>query len=64
LRRRARPRNLRAMSRSASAARLPLNEPPQRPTFARERAAMRRGVAPVAGVLEDAGVAMIGRVLA
>src|SRR5262249_2891295 len=44
----------RAMSRLGTAARLPLNEPPQRPTFARERAAMRRGMMPVAGC-DEAG---------
>ena len=52
------------MSRSASAARLPLNEPPQRPTFARERYAMRRGVAPVAGCDEAGRGPLAGPVVA
>src|SRR5262249_55716455 len=33
----------------SAAPRLPLGEPPIRPTFARERAAIKRGVFPVAG---------------
>jgi ribonuclease HII len=52
------------MSRSASAARLPLNEPPQRPTFARERAAMRRGIVPVAGCDEAGRGPLAGPVVA
>jgi len=64
LRRRVSPRNLRAMSRASAAARLPLNEPPQRPTFARERAAMRRGVAPVAGCDEAGRGPLAGPVVA
>src|ERR1700736_2740481 len=54
----------RAMSRSASAARLPLNEPPQRPTLARERAAMRRGIVPVAGCGEAGRGPLAGPVVA
>src|ERR1700757_5210259 len=52
------------MSRSATAARLPLNEPPQRPTFARERAAMRRGIVPVAGCDEAGRGPLAGPVVA
>ncbi|RAI31782.1 hypothetical protein CH340_17540, partial [Rhodoplanes serenus] len=37
-----------------AAPRLPLTEPPPGPTFARERAALRRGVWPVAGC-DEAG---------
>ena len=51
------------MSRAA-AARLPLNEPPQRPTFARERAAMRRGLLPVAGCDEAGRGPLAGPVVA
>jgi ribonuclease HII len=53
------------MSRTATAsARLPLNEPPQRPTFARERAAMRRGILPVAGCDEAGRGPLAGPVVA
>src|SRR5262249_59318201 len=45
---------MRAMSRSTAAARLPLDEPVLRPSFRRERAAMKRGLAPVAGC-DEAG---------
>jgi ribonuclease HII len=46
------------------AARLPLDEPPQRPTFARERAAMRRGIFPVAGCDEAGRGPLAGPVVA
>ena len=52
------------MSRATAAARLPLNEPPQRPTFARERAAMRRGIVPVAGCDEAGRGPLAGPVVA
>jgi ribonuclease HII len=52
------------MSRASTAARLPLNEPPQRPTFARERAAMRRGLVPVAGCDEAGRGPLAGPVVA
>src|SRR6201981_598145 len=42
------------MSRTAKAARLPLDEEILRPTFRRERAALKRGVWPVAGC-DEAG---------
>ncbi len=42
------------MSLAAQRARLPLYEPIARPTFARERAALRRGIWPVAGC-DEAG---------
>ena len=44
--------------------RLPLDEPPVRPTFARERAAMRRGIAPVAGCDEVGRGPLAGPVVA
>ena len=50
---------------SATAApRLPLGEPPVRPTFARERAAIRRGVFPVAGCDEAGRGPLAGPVVA
>jgi ribonuclease HII len=57
---------MRAMSRKVSqrAARLPLDEPPQRPTFARERAAMRRGIFTVAGCDEAGRGPLAGPVVA
>jgi ribonuclease HII len=57
---------MRAMSRNGlkRAARLPLDEPPQRPTFARERAAMRRGIGPVAGCDEAGRGPLAGPVVA
>jgi ribonuclease HII len=56
---------MRGMSRTAAArARLPLDEPPQRPTFRRERAAMRRGVFPVAGCDEAGRGPLAGPVVA
>jgi ribonuclease HII len=51
------------MSRKA-AARLPLDEPVVRPTFARERAAMKRGVFPVAGCDEAGRGPLAGPVVA
>jgi ribonuclease HII len=44
--------------------RLPLDEPPPRPTFARERAAMKRGVFPVAGCDEVGRGPLAGPVVA
>ena len=44
--------------------RLPLNEPPLRPTFRRERAAMKRGVFPVAGCDEAGRGPLAGPVVA
>jgi ribonuclease HII len=54
------------MSRRATqgAVRLPLAEPAARPTFARERAAMRRGVLPVAGCDEAGRGPLAGPVVA
>ena len=46
------------------APRLPLGEPPLRPTFARERDAMRRGVCPVAGCDEVGRGPLAGPVVA
>jgi ribonuclease HII len=51
------------MSR-ASAARLPLAEPDVRPTFARERAALKRGIWPVAGCDEAGRGPLAGPVVA
>jgi len=55
-----------AMRRNDSkpAVRLPLDEPIVRPTFARERAAMRRGVFPVAGCDEAGRGPLAGPVVA
>jgi len=47
-----------------AAPRLPLDEAPIRPTFARERAAMRRGVVPVAGCDEAGRGPLAGPVVA
>jgi ribonuclease HII len=44
--------------------RLPLDEPPVRPTFARERAAIKRGVFPVAGCDEAGRGPLAGPVVA
>src|SRR5580700_7385250 len=57
---------MRAMSRKVSqrAARLPLDEPPRHPTFARERAAMRRGIFTVAGCDEAGRGPLAGPVVA
>jgi ribonuclease HII len=56
------------MSRKSAAAlpplRLPLDEPPVRPSFRRERAAMRRGVFPVAGCDEAGRGPLAGPVVA
>src|SRR5882762_1091243 len=54
-----------AKSAALSAApRLPLGDPPARPTFARERAAIRRGVFPVAGCDEAGRGPLAGPVVA
>jgi ribonuclease HII len=50
--------------RSAETARLPLAEPDVRPTFARERAAMKRGIFPVAGCDEAGRGPLAGPVVA
>jgi len=54
------------MNRTAAArtARLPLDEPDIRPTFARERAALKRGVWPVAGCDEAGRGPLAGPVVA
>lgn len=49
---------------SPAAPRLPLGEPPVRPTFVRERAAIRRGVFPVAGCDEAGRGPLAGPVVA
>src|SRR5215475_12900407 len=60
----------RRMSRTAAKAaarkapRLPLDEPPLRPSFRRERAAMKRGVFPVAGADEAGRGPLAGPVVA
>src|SRR3981189_3473663 len=54
----------RAMSRTAPAPRLPLVEAPIRPSFRRERAAMKRGVFPVAGCDEAGRGPLAGPVVA
>ena len=59
--RRPRRATMRAMSR---AARLPLDEEPVRPTFNRERRAMKRGVFPVAGCDEAGRGPLAGPVVA
>ncbi len=53
-----------ASGKSAATLRLPLGDPPVRPTFARERAAMRRGVFPVAGCDEAGRGPLAGPVVA
>jgi len=58
------PVSPRTRSRIAAPPRLPLDEPPLRPTFARERAAMRRGIAPVAGCDEVGRGPLAGPVVA
>jgi ribonuclease HII len=50
--------------RSDRAPRLPLGEEPLRPTFARERAAMKRGASPVAGCDEAGRGPLAGPVVA
>jgi ribonuclease HII len=52
------------MSRAATSNRLPLDEPIVRPSFRRERAAMRRGVMPVAGCDEAGRGPLAGPVVA
>src|SRR5690349_4021704 len=52
------------MSRTAAAPRLPLDEAPIRPSFRRERAAMKRGVFPVAGCDEAGRGPLAGPVVA
>ena len=52
------------MSRAASARRLPLGDDDVRPTFRRERAALRRGVWPVAGCDEAGRGPLAGPVVA
>src|SRR6516165_10385640 len=52
------------MSRTAKAARLPLDEEIPRPTFRRERAALKRGVWPVAGCDEAGRGPLAGPVVA
>src|SRR5215510_10051474 len=59
-----RPPTCGPMSRTAVAARLPLDEPIVRPSFRRERAAMRRGVMPVAGCDEAGRGPLAGPVVA
>ena len=49
---------------NSAALRLPLGDPPVRPSFARERAAMRRGVFPVAGCDEAGRGPLAGPVVA
>ena len=51
------------MSRTASP-RLPLDEPPLRPTFSRERRAIKRGLFPVAGCDEVGRGPLAGPVVA
>src|SRR6202034_3051359 len=52
------------MSRTQTPARLPLDEEVPRPTFRRERAALKRGVWPVAGCDEAGGGPLAGPVVA
>ena len=52
------------MSRRPNAARLPLNDPDLRPTFRRERAALKRRVWPVAGCDEVGRAPLAGPVVA
>ncbi|MBI4275581.1 MAG: ribonuclease HII, partial [Rhizobiales bacterium] len=52
------------MSRKAAALRLPLNEEPLRPTFRRERAALKNGIWPVAGCDEAGRGPLAGPVVA
>jgi ribonuclease HII len=52
------------LSGRAAPPRLPLDEPPRWPSFARERAAMRRGVTPVAGCDEAGRGPLAGPVVA
>jgi ribonuclease HII len=52
------------IARAAPSARLPLDEPVLRPSFRRERSAMRRGVMPVAGCDEAGRGPLAGPVVA
>jgi ribonuclease HII len=52
------------MSRDVRSPRLPLDEAPIRPTFRRERAAIRRGVTPIAGCDEAGRGPLAGPVVA
>jgi ribonuclease HII len=52
------------MSRKTAAPRLPLRETEPRPTFRRERAALRRGISPVAGCDEAGRGPLAGPVVA
>jgi ribonuclease HII len=54
----------RVAERATAAPRLPLGEPPLRPTFARERAAIKRGLFPVAGCDEAGRGPLAGPVVA
>jgi ribonuclease HII len=60
----AQPRNMVGMSRRVAAPKLPLDEEPIRPTFARERRAMKRGIGPVAGCDEAGRGPLAGPVVA
>ena len=55
---------VRTRARREAAPRLPLGEPPLRPSFRRERAAIRRGVFPVAGCDEAGRGPLAGPVVA
>jgi ribonuclease HII len=57
-------RSKRQAAPKREAPRLPLDEPPLRPTFRRERAAMKRGVFPVAGCDEAGRGPLAGPVVA
>src|SRR6059058_6680683 len=52
------------MARKPAAVRLPLNEPVLRPSFRRERAAIKRGVWPIAGCDEAGRGPLAGPVVA
>src|SRR5215472_16891995 len=54
----------RVAQRATAAPRLPLGEPPLRPTFVRERAAIKRGLFPVAGCDEAGRGPLAGPVVA
>jgi len=58
------PHKIAGMSRAAAAPRLPLDEEPLRPSFRRERAAMKRGIFPVAGCDEVGRGPLAGPVVA
>ena len=55
---------LKSRGKREAAPRLPLGEPPLRPSFRRERAAMKRGVFPVAGCDEAGRGPLAGPVVA